>query len=147
MHSFDCRFILFFGNIGSGFNVIKIIKIGFEILLDLALNSDNRIIEIFISDMLWRDFWSWWGLLDLLLCLWLFLRLVYILLFFRRLFIRLALCVLHFRLWLFLEIPINLFRIWLRVLVLPFIIIYFFIIEWGSLWLFLLAIFLFRVSK
>lgn len=148
MHSFYCRFILLFGNIGSGFNVIKIIKIRFEIFLDLVLNSDDWIIKIFFCDILWRNrLWSWWRFLSLLLCLRLFLRLVSFFLFFRGLLIRLALCILHFRLWLFLGIFIYLFRIWLSVLVLPFIIIYLFIVEWCGLWLFLFAIFLFRVSK
>lgn len=130
MHSLDCRFILLFSNIGSSLNVIKVIKIGFKIFFDLILNSDNGIIEILFCNMFRRNsFRSLLSRLRLLFCLRFLLRLVFILLFFICLFIRLTLCVLHFRLRLFLEILINLFRIRLLVLILSIIIYNFFIIN------------------
>jgi len=148
MHSLDCRFILQFGNICSSLNVIKVIEIRFEIFLDLVLDSNDRIIEIFFCDMLWRNcLRSLLNLFRLLFCLRFLLRLVFILLLFSCLLIRFAFCVFHFRLRLFLEIFINLFWIRLLVLILSIIIYSFFIINWSILWLFLLNIFLFRVGK
>lgn len=148
MHSLDCRFILLFGNIGSSFDVIKVIEIGFKIFFDLILNSDNGIIEILFCNMFRRNsFKSLLSRLRLLFCLRFLLRLVFILLFFICFLIRLTFGVIHFRLRLFLEILINLFRIRLLVLILSIIIYNFLIINLSILWLFLLNIFWFRVGK
>ena len=143
MHSLDCLFILFFRNIGSGFNVKKIIKVGIEIFLDLWFDSYNRIVKIFFGNVLWRDcFWLLFCFLSFLLCLWF----VLCLLAFRWLLIRLALSFLSFGLWLFLRFLIDLFGILLRIRIL-ILVCNFLVADWVSLWFFFFLILLIWVSE
>lgn len=111
MHSFNSLFILFFSNICTSFDVVKIIEVWIEIFLNLRFNSNDGVVEIFVSNMLWRDrLFCLLRLFVLLLCLLLFLWLVIVLLLFRWLLIGLTLGVLHFRLRLLFRIRILAFK-------------------------------------
>lgn len=102
MHSLYCQFILLLSDVGTSFDVKKIIKIIVKVFFDLRFNSDNWVKKIFVCNMLCRDcFLGCLSFLSFLLILGLLLVLLVLgFLVFKWLFILLALGILHLRLWL-----------------------------------------------